>query len=192
MDDLDTQRLETLLPDQQIALLGSPDRALRQAAYSALYAQGGAMLEAALRGLEHADPCVRRWSADLMDHLGDQRCVEALIRATADPVPSVRRQAVHSLSCQRCKAAPLEANLVPLLVERATADPNIKVRQEAAFGLGMQPPDPRAAAMLAQLVEQLESSRPLGKAERILLRNARFALKRQRAGIALAEQRPGK
>jgi len=85
-------------------------------------------------------------------------------------------------------AALLEADLVPLLVERATADPSSKVRQEAAFGLGMQPPDPRAAAMLAELIEQLESSRPLGKAERILLRNARFALKRQRAGMARAEQ----
>jgi HEAT repeat protein len=188
MQYLDTP-FETLTPDQQVALLGSPDRALRQAAYNALYAQGGAMMEAALRGLEHADPCVRRWSADLMDHLGDQRCVEPLIRASADPIPSVRRQAVHSLSCQRCKAEPLDADLVPLLIERARADPSIKVRQEAAFGLGMQPPDARAAAMLAELIAQLESSQPLAKAGRILLRNARFAFKRQRAGIAPSEPR---
>jgi HEAT repeat protein len=189
MQLLDSQRLEELTPDQQIALLGSTDRALRHAAYNTLYAQGQEMLDAALRGLEHHEPRVRRWSADLMDHLGDQRCVEPLVRASADSVPSVRRQAVHSLSCQRCKAEPLTVDLVPLLIERASADPSIKVRQEAVFGLGMQPPDGRAVAMLEALIAQLESERPLDKSRRILLRGARFALKRQRAGTQPEQER---
>jgi HEAT repeat protein len=188
MSLLELQSDQPLSLDQQIELLGSPDRALQHAAYSALYEQGRAVLDAAVRGLAHPNPRVRRWSADLMDHLGDERCVEPLVRATADPVPGVRRQAVHSLSCQRCKAEPLAADLVPLLIERATADPSIKVRQDAVFGLGMQPPDQRAAAMLAELVGHMEERQSLTKAERVLLRNARFALRRQRASAAAEAQ----
>ena len=176
--------------DLDIELLGSPERAIAYEAYQRLYRQGAAMLDAAVRGLEHPNARVRRWCAELMDHLGDDRCVAPLIeRATADAVPRVRRQAVHSLSCQRCKASPLAADLLPLLIERATGDPSIKVRQDAVFGMGLQAPDQRAWDVLEAIVQQSAGRADLSKAERVLLRNARFALKRQRGGHPEGYQR---
>ena len=55
----------------------------------------------------------------LLDHLADERCVEPLRQALNDPSPHVRRNAVHSLGCQRCKLAPLPMDVVGLLIERS-------------------------------------------------------------------------
>ena len=48
--------------------------------------------------------------------------------ALHDPVPYVRRVAVHALICQRCKPAPLTRDVVPLLLRVAREDLNSKVR----------------------------------------------------------------
>jgi HEAT repeat protein len=175
------QQISLLPPDQQIELLGSPNRAIAYHASMNLMRQGADILDAAVRGLDHANPKIRRGCADLMDHLGDDRCIEPLIHCTTDPIANVRRQAVHSLSCQRCKATPLQVDLVSLLIERATTDPSMKVRQEAVFGLSMQPSDARAIAVLEAVLMDATNKHTLTKAERVLVRNARFALKRQRA-----------
>ncbi|MBC8163766.1 MAG: HEAT repeat domain-containing protein [Roseiflexaceae bacterium] len=179
MQEDEVQSLPLVPPDQQIELLGSPNRAVAYQAAVALTQQGSAILDAAVQGLLHANPKVRRACADLMDHLGDDRCIEPLIEATTDTIPNVRRQAIHSLSCQRCKAVPLHVDLVTLLIERATTDPSIKVRQEAVFGLSMQPTDRRAIGVLEQIIADARQKKVQTKAERVLYRNARFALKRQ-------------
>ena len=154
--------------------LGARDWRAAAAAERTLLAAGDAGVAAVLAGLRHADPRVRRGGADFMDHHGTDRCVTPLTAtALTDPIPRVRRAAVHSLACQRCKASPLAPDVIPLLIDRLENDPNPKVRREAAYGLGTQPRDPRAADALRRLLESGNGD------DTALRRLAHGALKRQ-------------
>jgi HEAT repeat protein len=62
--------------------------------------------DALIRGLAHPNPKVRWWCLQLMDHVGDEACIEHIVRALADPVPRVRKMALHALECEKCKASP--------------------------------------------------------------------------------------
>jgi HEAT repeats/HEAT repeat associated with sister chromatid cohesion len=134
-----------------------------------------ALVDALLKGLEDPRPRVRHDAAHLMDHLADERCTEPLRRLLSDPVPRVRRAALHSLSCDRCKLAPLPANddVVAILIERALTDPSIQVRRHAAGGLAGDCYDARAVAALEGLLAR--------ETDPTLLRNARWALKHQQS-----------
>ena len=98
------------------------------------------------------NPRVRTACLDFYDHLGREEDVPALCDLLDDPIPSVRRQAVHSLACQRCKPAPLQADLTETLIGLARHDPTPRVRREAVYGLGNRPADPRAVAALERIV----------------------------------------
>ena len=63
--------------------------------------------EALIEGLEHRNPKVRWWCLQLMDHVGDEACLEHIVRALDDPVPRVRKMARHALECDKCKQSPL-------------------------------------------------------------------------------------
>jgi hypothetical protein len=132
-----------------------------------------ALMDTLLAGLNHADSRIRYDSANALDHLADERCLEPLRRLVDDPVPRVRRMALHVLSCDTCKLVPLPAgdSVVTLLVERALSDPSINVRRHATAGLGSCCHDSRAIAALETL---LARETDLG-----LLRNARWALRSQ-------------
>jgi HEAT repeat protein len=171
---------QTLSNTQLIELLGSQDREEQYEAYKALFAQGQTVLDDAVRGLKHANPKVRRWCADLMDHLADDRCVLPLIGLLEDEAPRVRRQAVHSLACQRCKPTPLQADLTATLVEIALNDPSLKVRSEAVFGLSFQAPDVRIVAALERIIGEFADVQPLAKSQRLLVKGARWSLKHQK------------
>ena len=125
---------------------------------------------------------MRRWCADFFDHLGDDRCIAPLIALTHDAVPHVRRQAIHSLSCQRCKALPLDIDLTDLLIDHALHDSSLKVRGEAVFGLSMQAPTERAMQMLTNLIAALDAQQPLPDSLRKLRNTARYSLALQRRG----------
>jgi hypothetical protein len=133
------------------------------------------LIDALLQGLHHPKDRVRFDSAHLMDHLADERCVEPLRRLLDDPVPRVRRAALHSLSCDACKLAPLPTNddFVAILVERVLHDPSIRVRRHAVYGLAGHGDDPRAVAALQTLLAQ--------ETDAVLLRSARSALQQQEA-----------
>lgn len=92
-------------------------------------------------------------AAPYFDHFGDARCIALLRALVADPVPRIRRMALHALSCETCKLAPLpgDTDLVGLLTDYALHDPSIKVRRHATYGLASRRDDPRAAAVLEQL-----------------------------------------
>lgn len=167
---------------QQIELLGSPDRNLRRETFYTLERQGQMILEATIEGLSHPNPKIRGDCADLMDHLADDRCIEPLTKATQDPIPRVRRRAVHSLNCDRCKPSPLNADLVPLLMEIVVNDDNAKVRHEAAYGLAVRAPDSRMLPALETVAAELAAKESLSKPERVLLRNIKIALKRNQPG----------
>ncbi len=183
-----TTDLDTLLP--LVERLGGTDWRDSGEAYQVLVAAGEAGREAVRHGLAHPRPRVRAACADFYDHLGREEDVPVLCELLDDPVPSVRRQAVHSLACQRCKPAPLQADLVETLIGLALDDPTPRVRREAVYGLGSRAPDPRIIAALERLLETEANAK--------VLREARGALARQsptyrQAAIeaARARQRPG-
>jgi len=155
---------------QQVQLLGSRDWRVATAAYDVLVQAGQAGMHAVIAGLRHPDPRVRRSCAGFMDHQGTDLCVPLLYQvARHDPVAYVRREAVHALSCERCKPSPLHVDGTAFLIERALHDPSIKVRREAVSGVGMLQPDACAANALRTILSQ--------DTDRDLLRLAHRALR---------------
>jgi HEAT repeat protein len=160
-----------MLASDLIPQLGFSDATTRLAARDALEALGTVCLESLIAGMSDPNPLVRAGCADLMDHLGDDRCILPLTNALTDPLSRVRRHAIHSLACQPCKASPLATDIVALLIERALTDTSIRVRRVAVHQLGLQGYDPRAVIALGQILEESHD-------EKILSR-AHFALQNQ-------------
>lgn len=87
-----------------------------------------------------------------MDHHGTDACFAPLREvALHDPAPSVRRMAVHSASCQECKACPLTGDLVGLLIEVTLTETNRRIRLHALGSLH-RPQDARAIAALKSIL----------------------------------------
>ncbi len=166
--------------------LGGRDWTDVGAAYRALAAAGDAGREAVKQGLTHPHPRVRVACADFYDHLGRDEDVPVLCELLDDPVPSVRRQAVHSLACQRCKPAPLQTDLTETLIGLALDDPTPRVRREAVYGLWARGADPRIITALEQVLKTDTNAK--------VVREARSALERlspvyRQAAIAAAKAR---
>ena len=157
--------------EQQVLLLASRDWKTRSAARDALIAAGGAGLSAAVEGLQHPEPPVRRGCVDFLDHHADDDCADDLRRvALHDPIPQVRRFAVHALGCVRCKASPLDIDLIEFFaMVAARSDESAKVRRAAIYALSHHPQDSRATAVLRLVLEQ-ETDRELRKAAHRVLR----------------------
>jgi HEAT repeat protein len=102
--------------------------------------------------LRHPNPRVRFDCLALLDHLADESCFEAMIEATRDPVPRVRRTAVHALGCVRCKGPCVPSDIAPVLIALALSDPSWTVRCESALSLAQQPASDRTRETLARLV----------------------------------------
>jgi hypothetical protein len=89
----------------------------------------------------HPSPRVRRICLECLDHLDfpvDEAFIETVITAMKDPVPKVRRVALHTLCCERCKSAPaqlkpehVEPEHVEVMVSLSVTDENAKVRSAA-------------------------------------------------------------
>jgi HEAT repeat protein len=141
--------------DTQVELLGMRGWRVIGAATAALTKAGAAGVAAAIEGLSHPNPRVRRGAASFMDHFADDSCVGKLADlALHDPIPYVRRTAVHALLCQRCKPAPLTTDVVPWLMHVAREDPSLRVRGEALWGLGQQRRDHRVIELLSTMLQQ--------------------------------------
>jgi hypothetical protein len=133
--------------------LGERDWHKVMEAESVLASAGQAGIEAALWGLSHPKVHVRRGCAGFMDHHGTDSCFTPLKQvALHDPAPSVRRVAVHSVTCQRCKPSPLTGDLIGLLVQVALTETNRRIREGAIWGMRHQPRDARAVATLEQVL----------------------------------------
>jgi hypothetical protein len=104
-------------------------------------------------------PRARFDAAQMMDHFGDQRCAATLMRLLDDPVPRVRWAALHSVSCDACKLAPLavDGDLAGKVVALALEDPSVRVRRVAGHTLRTFCDDPRARLALGQLGGQAGS-----------------------------------
>ena len=106
-----------------------------------------------LPALRHPNPRVRFECLGLLDHLADDDSLPAMIAATRDPVPRVRRMAVHALGCLRCKSSTPCRELNPVFLPIAESDPVWRVRREAVISIAQQPADDRSHAVLARLAD---------------------------------------
>ena len=99
--------------------------------------------QALREGLEDPNPQVRWWCIQVLDHVPDERAVPAIAATLDDPVPRVRRNAVHALGCTACKptwCGQLPTAIRQHLVDMADNDPNAKVRAEAVRVLAAATP----------------------------------------------------
>jgi hypothetical protein len=128
------------------------------------------LVDGLLLGLEHERPKVRADCAGALDHFADERCAEPLMRLLSDPVPKVRRFALHSLSCDACKPVPLEVtgNLVARLIEMTLHDSSIRVRRAALHNLSASCGDPRALKAVEEIVSSEPDVEMVRSAKRIL------------------------
>ncbi len=94
-------------------------------------------VDALVWGLSHPSPVVRRCCLEMLDLHPDPRAAAAIERCLDDPVPRVRWHAVHTLSCEACKAGGsyLDAALRARLKAVAASDPSPMVRAQAAMVL---------------------------------------------------------
>lgn len=113
-------------------------------------------------GAQHPNSRLRFECAGLMDHFADERCVEPLLHLLHDPVPRVRRAALHALGCDGCKLTPLNCavDIVELAVHQSRNDPSVQVRRHAVSELGARTRDPRATAALRRVLAE-ESDRDM-------------------------------
>ncbi len=94
-----------------------------------------ATIEALARGLADPNPVVRWWCVQLLDHVPDPRAIDLIVPLLDDPVPRVRRDAVHALGCAVCKPTAdicLSPETRARIRQLAESDPNGKVRDEAS------------------------------------------------------------
>jgi hypothetical protein len=130
------------------------------------------LVDVLLAGLTSRNARVRYDCAHALDHFADERCLEPLRQLVNDPVPRVRRMALHVLNCDVCKLTPLPAadDLLTLLIDRALADPSINVRRHATVALGACRTDPRAVQVLHTLATQTPDTAIRREARRALRR----------------------
>ncbi len=129
-----------------IEQLGDP--ATRTAAYVELHKIGQDAVGAAREGLSHPNWRVRQFSAMFLDNYWDAAALRRLILNLHDPKLKVRKAAVHSLGCDRCKNGENPIDVLPLIAERIREDKSIKVRRMAVLTLAIQTPSRRIARVL--------------------------------------------
>ena len=135
------------------------------------------VVDTLILGLEHPQPAVRYCCAGALDHFGDERCVEPLRRLVADPVPRVRRVALHALGCDACKLMPWprDCDAIVLFIDRALNDTSITVRRHAASELDRYGHDPRVMGALRLLADRESDPAILRGVDRALRRHGRTA-----------------
>lgn len=99
--------------------------------------------------VEHPNPRIRGDCLALLDHVAGEESVPVYVSALSDPVPNVRRRALHALTCETCKAETLCADIVPEVVRLALHEPNEMVRVQAVHALLVRQSDQRAREALA-------------------------------------------
>ncbi|MGD8402325.1 MAG: Npt1/Npt2 family nucleotide transporter [Anaerolineales bacterium] len=88
------------------------------------FQQDATTVDVAIQGIEHADPLVRRASAEILGNLDEPRAKDALVNALGDPESEVKVVALQSLA---------RAEVSPAMLEVASRlnDPEAEVRAQA-------------------------------------------------------------
>ena len=124
------------------------DKDTRYEAWKALKSAGQEAVDALREGLSHPTWKVRQFCAMLLDEHWDVPALQRLTLALHDPKLKVRRAAVHSLGCDRCKNGENPIDVLPYVEERLREDKSIKVRRMAVLTLAIQAPNKRIARVL--------------------------------------------
>ncbi len=105
-----------------------------------------ALLDGLLRGCIHPEPRVRFDCVMALDHMADERCIPVLRQLLQDPIPRVRRAAIHSIACETCKVTGFNQSddLTPILIQMALSDSSPRVRMAAVGALTQTCTDARA------------------------------------------------
>jgi HEAT repeat protein len=121
-------------------------------AWRALGAAGQAAVPAAREGLSHPNPRVRQFCAAFLDAHWDESALQRLILTLHDPKLKVRKAAVHSLGCDRCKGGENPIDVLPHIAERIREDKSVKVRRTAVWTLAAQTPNKSIARVLRRVL----------------------------------------
>jgi HEAT repeat protein len=109
------------------------------AAYRTLFSMGFAAVPAVRDGLRHANTNVRYHCLRLLDHFLVPEALSEMIAMLRDPAPHVRRSALHTLACDRCKEGacrPVEAEVLPEALRLLHDDGSDHVRAMAIEVVG--------------------------------------------------------
>ena len=88
--------------------------------------------------LDHPNGKVRRFALGVLDHAANDASADTFRAALHDPAPVVRLNALHGLSCERCRVGELcTDDVVPALIEVLDHDDSPKVRHASLFPLIM-------------------------------------------------------
>ncbi|HKN01404.1 MAG TPA: HEAT repeat domain-containing protein [Candidatus Binataceae bacterium] len=128
------------------------DKATLIAALAALHKAGPAAVVPAREGLSHPNPRVRQFCAMFLDAHWDESALQRLILTLHDPKLKVRKAAVHSLGCDRCKSGQNPIDVLPYVEERIREDKSIKVRRTAVMTLATQTPNKRITRVLRRVL----------------------------------------
>ncbi len=86
--------------------------------------------------LEHPNGRIRRFALGVLDHEANDASTNTFRLALADPAPVVRLNALHGLSCERCRVGELCIDeVVPALIDVLEHDESPKVRHASLFPL---------------------------------------------------------
>ncbi len=130
-----------------VELLADAIRAKR--AYWHLVLSGQAALPAIRTGLRHYSADVRMYCAKALDHLVDDDSFPDLIAMLEDSDARVRKDALHALACDRCKAntcRPDKSEVLPRAIRLLRSDSSKHVRSVAAEAVGRWVRDDATAA----------------------------------------------
>jgi HEAT repeats len=108
-------------------------------AYRTLFGMGFAAVPVAREELRHENADVRYHCVRLLDHFLVPETLSELIDMLRDPAPRVRRSALHTLACDRCKEGacrPAEAEVLPEALRMLQEDDNRHVRAMAVEVVG--------------------------------------------------------
>jgi len=140
--------------NQHVTALGEGTWSEREAHRKTLNGGGRATLSAMKQAFSHGNWRVRRECVAYMDHHADETCVRGLIKALQDPNRAVRRNAIHSLSCERCKPSPLSSDVIPHIIGVMRNDRSMRVRRSALGLLAGRKPDARITAEMRRIVAE--------------------------------------
>ncbi len=125
-------------------------------------------IERLISRLSSPDIDTRRSAALALDHESDPNAMIHLKRLADDKSSSVRRVALHSISCAACKEEPIPYDVIPVLIKSAESDTSIRVRRVATHLLGNQQTDLRAREVLRKILQTASDEK--------LLRIAKWSL----------------
>jgi HEAT repeat protein len=146
----------------------APDWQVREAARKALKVASLAALPALERRLNDRRWQVRRHIAQLLDNALDDTNVHVLLKALKDPNAIVRRNALHSLTCEDCKTEGCwTVDMTGVLLDIVKTDRSPRVRVAAIAYLSHRPPQQRIVETLRQVGSTSDHARVRSRCQRV-------------------------